>query len=435
MILILAGLLIVVIGIFNFKYGFMLYLLYQIFSYASAEIFYIPGLPAITVGLMMSIAFFVLYLLKWNKYGQRKMRFPYKVPFIFICISLTASCFTSLAGFFSEITRAINMILHDVVIIWITWNVIDTEKDFDFLFKGYTLIFLIGGIWGLIEYILKKNPYVMYKSLLNHNGIELYSPNHSRGYRITALFEHPIGCGMTMGMFIILIFLLIVRYNYKQQYKYLSLIAALFCIPCLFLTKMRSGLFFLGVGMFSFMDFKKKRFLKLVFILIIGIVIAWPLISPNLTILFSIFSKKAQLEVKGSNFLMRLNQLDAVYHIFQMSPITGLGEKFDDFLVNQYTLAAYEYESVWLDQMARHGSLGVLANLVLAYYSVYAVPRKFRSKEIFILGLAYWLTYTMTSIPSFRNSLYYITIFYCVKRSYVYQRLRERELQLSGQYD
>ena len=56
----------------------------------------------------------------------------------------------------------------------------------------------------------------MYKSLLNHNGIELYSPNHSRGYRITALFEHPIGCGMTMGMFIILIFLLIFEFVFRN---------------------------------------------------------------------------------------------------------------------------------------------------------------------------------------------------------------------------
>lgn len=418
---------IVIVGAVNFKYGFMLYLFYQIFGYASAELFYLPGLPSITIGLLMSSSYVILYLIKGKKFKYVKVQFPYKVPFILICISLFGSCFTSLAGFISEITRTINIIIHDIIIIWIAWNVINTDKDFNLLFKGYTYIFLIGGIWGLIEYTIKINPYILYKASLNHNGIRLYDPNYNRGYRLTALFEHPIGCGMTMGMFCILIFLLIVRYNYKCRYKYVSLLAAVLCIPCLFLTKMRSGLFFFCLGMFSFIDFKKKRFLKLAFILVFGILIAWPFIGPNITILLSIFSKKAQSQVKGSNFLMRIRQLDAVYHIFQMSPITGLGEKFDDFLVNQYTLAAYEYESVWLDQMARHGSLGILANLTLAYYSVFLVPKKFKNKEIFIIGLAYWLTYTMTSIPSFRGSLYYITIFYCIKNNC--QKFKEKEVQ------
>ena len=151
------------------------------------------------------------------------------------------------------------------------------------------------------------------------------------------------------------------------------------------------------------------------------------MISPNLNIALSIFNKAAQSQVKGSDFTMRLRQFDAVYHIFQMSPITGLGEKFDDFLVNQWTMQAYEYESVWLDQMARHGALGVLANIALMISTVFVVPKKFKNKEIFIIGLAYWVTYTMTSIPSFRGSLFYITMFYCIKHSSVYLSIERKE--------
>ena len=83
----------------------------------------------------------------------------------------------------------------------------------------------------------------------------------------------------------------------------------------------------------------------------------------------SLFSSKYQNGVKGSTVDQRLSQLNAVYHLMKMSPIGGLGERFGDYISNQYTSAALEYESIWFDVMAKHFFKFYNDDLFNYYYS------------------------------------------------------------------
>ena len=118
---------------------------------------------------------------------------------------------------------------------------------------------------------------------------------------------------------------------------------------------------------------------------------------------------------------MRLDQLDAVFQLMKQSPLFGLGEKFRLYISNIYTTRALDYESLWLEQMAMHGMVGVFAYIYLIYVSIIVVPRKYKSKQVFLFSLAYWLVYTMTSTPYFRIYFYYIVLFYFIKNSRVYR--------------
>ena len=96
-------------------------------------------------------------------------------------------------------------------------------------------------------------------------------------------------------------------------------------------------------------------------------------------------------------------------------------EKFADYIANDFTEMALAYESVWLEQMSKHGLIGIGANIILMVYSIFVVPRKFKSKEMLWLSLAYWGIYTMTSVPTFRTSLFYLLLIYYIKSSEMYK--------------
>ena len=117
---------------------------------------------------------------------------------------------------------------------------------------------------------------------------------------------------------------------------------------------------------------------------------------------------------------MRFDQLDAIYRIMLEAPITGLGENFERFYKGIYAARAMGYESLWFEQMAKHGMMGVAAYLVMIFYSVYKIPKKYQSKEIFFILLSYWMTYSLTSTPYFRTYLLYGIVFFFIKSSQRY---------------
>ena len=282
-------------------------------------------------------------------------------------------------------------------------------------------------MYGIFEYYTKTNPFIDYKNDLLDGGIVLYSSTSQalkRGYRLISVMEHPIGAGMTLALFVIFICVTLVIYNEKfpRYYKFISIFSAILCVLCVILTKMRSCILFLIIGLMATINFNKKKFYKFILLGIILIGFAYPLLNDNINIFLSLFNKSAQKSVGGSSWEQRLSQLDAVVSLLKMSPIGGLGEKFESIVVNQYTVAALGYESVWFIQMTRHGIVGIFANLFLAYYSVIKIPGRYHSKPVFFLSLSYWIVYTLTSIPSFRTELYYLLLFYFIKKTDVYKK-------------
>ena len=432
MILILIGLLITIYSFINYKGALYCYLAYQVFWHPTATMLHLKGLPTISISMFMNTVFFILFFVKYKVHNNNgaSVCFPLERPFLVIYISFFASCFTSLAGFSSEFTRSLSIIIQDYLMIPIIWNAIDTAKDKKKLEKIFIVVFLLAGIYSLVEYLLKNNPLVNYKSTLNETGIKLYSETaeaETRGYRIVSFFEHPIGAGMTLSLFVIFIIYLYCEKNndIPKSYELLSYVAVIFCLMGIILTKMRSSLLFLMISIVAVVNFREKRFYKLLAIACLGILIIMPVFKDNLSVFLSLFDKTAQKEVGGSSIEMRVEQFQAVYHIFMQSPISGLGERFEEVIKESvYTRGALGYESVWFIQMTRHGVIGITAMLYLAFYMVIKLPYLYNSKKAMFCGLAFWLTYTLTSIPSFRMGIFYLLYFYCLKNTEIYRKSR-----------
>lgn len=424
MFLLLIGVAILAYALIDYKKAFLIYLIYQLFWYDQLVVVHIGG-RTVFISTFMNAVFFALYFVHGRMKCQNK-KFPFKIPIIILAFSMFFTCFFAVAGFASELTRQVTIFVRDFLIIWMIWRIVEKKKDFDFVIKGITIVMFVACIFGLLEYIAHKNPFFDYKSSIAMNEIGNYNymvnsfSAMARGYRLYSIFEHPIGGGMVFSLYFAFVLNLYIKQKKELPWRNLALITSLLCIPCIILTKMRSVYIFALITAIPIINFKKKRFYKIAGLAMILAVVSWPIISSNFDIFASLFNKKLQETVGGSGLDQRLQQFSAVFSLMKMSPLFGLGEKFQDLIFNSYTAAALSYESLWLLIIPKYGITGIIAYVIYGYFCVCRIPWMYRSIELFFLMLSYWVTYSVTSIPSFRTSIFFFIVFYYIKRSDVY---------------
>lgn len=431
MIFIVGGICIAFIAILNYRKGFLLYLLFQMIWFPETQVFKI-GDSSVNINFIMAMFFVFLYIIKSRGIIRlRGERFPYKVPMVCIAFSLFITCFSSLAGFLSEFVKSTGLVVMDILIVYLIWKIVKTKEDFIFLFKGLTIIVFIACLYCLFEASFHLNPILDYKFSYASRKLATYTDytyGWGRGYRCSSIFEHPICASMIFALYAALDLNLFMKKK-ELPYNKLVFITVLLSIICIFLTKQRAGMFLFALAILPCVELGNKRFYKLAIIGGICCLLILPIISDYLFVLISTFIPSIDNGVGGivggSNASMRLMQLNAVYNIMLQSPIAGLGENFRRFYSSAYAAQALDFESLWFEQMAKHGIVGVISYIVMIYYSVIKVPKKYKSKTIFFISLAYWLTYTLTSTPYFRIYLYYVVIFYFIKNSEVYSTTKK----------
>lgn len=414
------------IAIFDYKKGFMLYLLFQMVWYPDTQLFQV-GQSWINLNFVCAFYFVILYVIKKRKFKREILNFPFTKPMLCISLSLLLTCLSSYAGMVGELVKAAGLIIMDILVVYVMWKSINCREDFVFLFKGITIIVLLACIYIFNEKITNLNPVLDYKMTCTSNVFSTYRDNQewdSRGYRCYSIFDHTICACMIFSLYTALTLNLYVKKK-RYPFKFLSLITSVLCIPAMFFTQQRTGMFMLFISIISSVDFRKKRFWKLIIIGAVALFFVTPYILDNLSLLFSIFNSNYSNTVSGSNVSMRFDQFNAILRIMLISPLTGLGENFQSYYTGIYASRALGYESLWFEQMAKHGLFGVLAYIVMIYYSVYKIPKKFNSKQVFFISLAYWVTYTLTSTPYFRIYFLYAVIFYFIKDSSAYSILKK----------
>ena len=428
MIFTIFGLMVCAIGILNFKRGFLFYLTYKIILVSNINVLSVPEIPMITMDMFLSLYYLVLYIVRGKNYKGAALRYPFSRAAIWLVLSWFFSCFFSLSGFVSEFTRVINYILSDIIVIYLIWQLLEEDKDFDQLFKYFTFVFFITCIYGIFEFLTKTNPIQWYEVSLVKDASKVIDFNtyagSLRGYRIQSFFNHTIGAGMNWVLFTIWLYSAIACYNDRKFRNVIAITTSVLCIPCIVFTNSRAPIVFMFVLCFMFVNKINKKKLILIIVAALAIGAFTPLLLQHSTIFTSIFSQDVQESIGGSTVSMRFDQLEACLEILWESPLFGLGEKFLNFVDSGMQYRLKGLESVWFQAMTMHGILGIMAYAIRAYYEVFAVPRFFKSREALILGLAYWITFSLTTLPGFLKWMYYIVMFYYIKKSDVYKGIK-----------
>lgn len=426
MIFLIIGLLIILYSFFDFKKAFSFYLCYKLVLVTNITVISKPGLPLLTLEMAMTLIFIIVFIFTGKKYQNAHSKFPFAVPLILYSISLLISSVLSIAGLGSEFSNIIKQLAENVLLVWMTWQVFETKDDFKFLFVGITIVILLSCLYGFVEYLIKDNPLTKYEATLNKDPDKLidyiYSTD-SRGYRINSFFEHAIGAGMIWALYSVFVFILIQNKRVKIKKYIIPIIAAILCLPCIFLTKMRSPILFLGIAMLAIVNLNSKRFRNIAIGFLLGAVVILPFVSDDIiNVVLGIFDKESAAEIGGSSIDMRIDQFAAAFELLRLSPLFGLGPSFSDVLNNETVNRLLGGESVWLGVITQLGLFGVVVYIIQLYYFVVKIPMYFNRKELFFISLAYWVTCSITSVPGFSMMLYYLCIFYFIKTSNRYKK-------------
>lgn len=416
---------IVLYGVFNYKKGFMSFLAFKLFLVQDITVISIPGVPLLTLDMLMSVLYVGLYLVVGNKNRCAKLSFPFTSPFIILSISWAVSSIFSVAGFGAELSALIGNIINEFIIIVIAWNIIETKDDFDYIFSVITIIIFISCVYGFFEYSLQANPLSLYESTLNNDPSRIlnysYGIDGPRGYHAKSIFEHAIGAGMVWALYCAFVFMSSINYGERLRLKYYAYVTAALCVPLIMLTKQRSGMVFLLVLATTFIKPRKKKTYYLLIPAVLGLALFYNQVINNIQLLMSIFNSSLQKEVSGSSITMRVEQFTASFEIMRRSPVWGLGSKYRNILSDTTISLLRGVESIWFVVIPCYGIIGVCAYINSVMWSIVTIPRFFKAKNLYWLMIGYWLVNSMTSLPGFRSYLLYLVVIYIIKKSPVYK--------------
>lgn len=427
MIFAIVGIIILLYSTKNFKKGFMIYLTYKLLLVTNISLVSIPGIPLLTVEMFMTLVYIFLFFSQGKKYEYAHMKFPFRVVFLCLFACWFLSAIFAIAGFKSELSNLIKITSEDIMLIWMMWEILEEKTDFFMLYKYITVVMFISCVYGIIEYVIQSNPLTMYEATLIHDEsksfLGIYT-NMDRGYRIKSIYEHAIGAGINWGMYSVFSIWIWINSATEDRKKLpkLSMVTALLCIPCIILTKMRSPLVFFAIATLSLINFKRKRFYNAIIVGMIMVIVLIPLISQNYDIFISFFDSSAQKTIGGSTVDTRFIQFTSAFEVIKKSPIIGLGNKFASVLPKSQYALLYGMESIWLWVIVQYGLVGVIIYVLYLIYSVVIIPKKFSCRQIMFFFLAYWITYTASSIPGAKMYLLYLIVFYFIKTSEKYKR-------------
>ena len=423
----LIGILILWEGCINFKKGFLLFVIYRMFLVTNITLVSVPGVPLLTVEVFMTLAFFCLYVKNKHKSYMEKSSFPYKTPFLWIAGTYFLSSVFAYVGFGGVISTYVGDMACEYGFAWLMWKVID-RKDIPFLLKGFAVVFILAGLYGFFEKITQTNPIVAYEMTLNTDASRqidfLVSDDENRGYRVQSFFEHSIGGGCNWSIYVAFTFVMLWVYKVKapKGTKTLMLMASLLSIPCVLFSNTRGAIVFFLVAILSVINLKDYRFyLRIVLAGGLLLIIA-PFFSDYANNILSIFDSKVQDRVGGSNAEMRFEQLAASIEVMKMSPIVGLGYKFMNVMHTRLVAALLGLESVWFRVLTQFGILGTIANIILAYFTIVKIPKRYHSQPLFFIALANWVTQSLTSVPGFKYYFYWFVLIAIIKTSKTYQK-------------
>ncbi|MGN9105595.1 O-antigen ligase family protein [Oliverpabstia intestinalis] len=403
----------------KYKKSFSLFLAVSCFLTRNVRLFFVP-LSTITI-----FWFLFLFLLKYKKYKTKAKRFPWNVPMLFWGTSIVLTSIFSISGFSSEITTMLGNLLKDIFLIIVLWSVIDTKEDFFRLYRYLSIVFFISCIYGFIEYFMGCNPLQSY--LANFAGISdavvwSYSAEQYRGYRICSIFEHAMGAGVNWSLYAVFTIYLFIRRNKELKHKYFCMFTAIMCIVCVFLSKCRSPLLFLAFFSLSLVQIESKRFYKFLLfsapVVIICAVVAYKYSSALQSIVDIVFfNGTGEMGIESSSLTLREVQIDTSFNLMKLSPLVGLGTHYKDVLSQSMTYYILGGEGILIFVPAGYGILGLIAYSIMAYYDIVFIPLKYKTKECFFLGLAYWITNMFSSIPGLITFIYYLFMIYFIRNT------------------
>lgn len=414
-----VAIVIMVIGLFNSKKGFLSFLLFATFLNQLINVINIPGVPLLTLKSFMALFFTVLYFAKWNSKTERR-HFPLVRTYIYTTISYLLSLLLGYVEIKVGYSAIAKVFLEQFFMIWLLWLYMDNEKDIKFLGNGYLIIFSVAAIYGIFEHFWRFNPLTEYEMLFAGDNDDkiidfTYDEDYGRGYRIKSIFYHALSAGFNFSLYVM--FCIYFMFKRGTVYKMLTTISIALVLIAIVFVNSRTPLFFLFFSIVPFFYGKNGiRLLILLLISLITLLISLDKDSNLYRIILSFFDQKTSEDLGGSSVTARYDQFDATISIWSKSPLWGLGPKAtsSSIVENDSNFSRLlGLESIWIWAAIERGLIGVTA---LSFYFFTLLKLARNNRKMIFLVISYTLTVSATSLPGSYDELFFVILFAHIKR-------------------
>lgn len=284
------------------------------------------------------------------------------------------------------------------------------------------------GIYGILVYITKINPYIDALSFLyvGENRFDFFLEQIRGGLigRTSGTLEHPLTWGQIWGILFAL-FLIYKDCIKSKLTKYLFIILAV--VNILFSGSRTSIVVLCCIIFFYLISIKKKKLIRyIVFALASFFILLIPLKNIQYTenyikyiesgLFFWDNSYSDAANISGSNISMRSEQLEATLDIASKNSIGGLGYNSVQYFSSSSFDRMYGFESVLFRKIVEQGILGFIC-FCLSLYIFTKWIFKHISKEKKVLWLGYFTSYFLSIVfTGIQNtwSFFFLSAFFAI---------------------
>lgn len=267
----------------------------------------------------------------------------------------------------------------------------DQKQIKTILYFIYGSIF-IAGIYGILSYIIKLNPYILITSIIYNNPLGQIEMSEEVRGALQGRTQGTLSAALSWGQIIniLLLFLLMIKsYIKKRNFIVLFIILFLNAILCGSRTILLSAL--IGIALTLFRN-PLKKILKYTFITLLSSIILLSIANNNkkyqiyvdtieATLFFWNQQKSEDIEIKGSSVELRKRQLEESFNLIKNDLFTGLGQGWidNDYQKNGLHPIMLGFESVIYRKLVETGLIGFIIWL-LFYLSLYKTVSLYTKK-------------------------------------------------------
>jgi hypothetical protein len=380
-------------------------------------LFFQHRIPLFTFPTDMGFHRFMLFsllipeLANFKKSIRDFRKFPLFYPLIIVFVGfLLIGLFDTRINFFLQIYRPTDLYIQTFLVIFLAYNNIKEEEDWQILMKYFAVCSIILCLYGFYNFVTKNNPYdnLISTSFNSFSSFDFYKNIFDERFRINSFVDHPIYYGYLLGILFLLSFHTILDKQNNFRIIYLSSIVMTFLN--LLMTNSRTPLISFSLGMVFFilmsLQLKLKVQIALLAILFCAGIYTIPSIRDKINNTIDIFQKGGS-QVSGSSLKMREMQLQASFLLFEKKPISGNGLYYieenlgyssnEDKSLSSNDLQGFE--SYFYIIIIEQGIIGIVLNVIFfGSLILYFWKRKIISVEYSGLGLAITIMFLTFSI-------------------------------------